>query len=279
MGGFFCSEFVLCMEIAFGEVCGMSLTLNPSPGGEGLKKKISLCLTNYNRDEMLVESFRRVLEHSLIDEVVIVDDCSTEAIYERMQGLLMELPCRDKIKLYRNEKNIGMSLNKCEAVRRASNEWCILFDSDNVMEPRYLNAVAGRFELNDLSPATIYCPDFAEPRFDYREFACKLITLKNALEFSSKKMFDCLMNTCNYMVHRNSYLQVYKHNDAMVASDTIWFNYLWLKSGRMMYVVPGMSYTHRVHDGSGFLEDAKYNMQQAEKVMEMIKGLSRAESN
>lgn len=233
--------------------------------------KLSLCITNYNRDVMTVESFRGMEAHPLIEEVVIADDCSEIACFNRLSSLVDGMK---KVRLHRNQENLGMSVNKAKAVELAMNEWCILLDSDNVIDARYLDALAKHMEAFYLSPDVIYCPDFAEPRFDYRAFANYYITKFNALTLAGMRMFDCLMNTCNYVVHRDTYLDVYEFNAKMKGSDTIWMNYLWLKAGKTLYVVPGMRYFHRVHDGSGFLKDAKYNMEQAEAVMGMIKGLA-----
>jgi hypothetical protein len=81
------------------------------------------------------------------------------------------------------------------------------------------------------------------------------------------------MNTCNYLVNREEYLKIYQHNPEMKGTDTIWFNYLWLKAGNSFYVVPGMEYYHRVWEGSGFLADCDYNMKRAKEVKELIKQL------
>jgi hypothetical protein len=56
----------------------------------------------------------------------------------------------------------------------------------------------------------------------------------------------------------------------MKGSDTIWMNYKWLESGKLLYIVPSMRYYHRVHDGSGWLENAKYNIQQTQKIEKLI---------
>jgi glycosyltransferase involved in cell wall biosynthesis len=44
-------------------------------------RKISLCLTNYNRKELLMESFAHVLNDERISEIIISDDHSDEDIY------------------------------------------------------------------------------------------------------------------------------------------------------------------------------------------------------
>jgi glycosyltransferase involved in cell wall biosynthesis len=235
---------------------------------------LSLCLTNYNRYEMLLESFQHVYDDPRITEIVISDDCSEPKIYRKLEAFCKDKP---KIKLFRNEKNVGMSLNKKLAIERASNPWCTLFDSDNVLRQDYLDAIYRVYDKQSkrliLDNNCIYCPEFASPQFNYKRFAGQTISQKNVRQFINQPLFDCLLNTCNYLVNRNRYLQVYQGDRSVKASDTIHFNYLWLKSGGSFYVVPGMQYFHRVHSGSGFLADVNYNMQQAEKTKLMIMNL------
>jgi glycosyltransferase involved in cell wall biosynthesis len=224
---------------------------------------LSLCLTNYNRYEMLIESFEHVLHDDRISEVIISDDHSDLTIYNKLLDRFKNEP---KVKISRNPFNLGMSRNKKRAIELASNEWCILFDSDNVIKPDYLDAIL----IMVLFDHAIYCPEAALPEFDYRFFAGQTINRKNIHSYLQRPMFDCLLNTCNYVVNREKYLEVYQHDPKIKASDTIHFNYLWLKSGGSFYVVPEMKYFHRVHKGSGFLADTQYNLRQAEQTKNLI---------
>lgn len=228
---------------------------------------ISLCITTYNRYELLMESFAQVLNDDRISEIVIVDDCSTDEIYAQVLAAVFHMP---KVRLYRNQQNMGMSLNKKRAVELAKNDWCILLDSDNVVWPDYLDAIEN---MGPLSPYVIYCPSFARPQFDYRHFSKLHIDKDNVTDFLKKHMSEPVLNTCNYLVYREFYLATHQHNPEMKGTDTIWFNYLWLKAGNSFYVVPGMEYYHRVHEGSGFLTDCDYNMRKAKEVKELIKAL------
>lgn len=226
---------------------------------------ISLCITTYNRYEMLMESFAQVLDNDLISEIVIVDDCSDIAIYDKILAATFNMP---KVRLIRNSENLGMSLNKKKAIESATNPWCIIFDSDNIIGPDYLEALD---RLRVLDATTIYCPSFAKPQFDFRKYeGWHILHAGNVMQ---DPMGECLLNCCNYVVNREEYLRVYRHNPDMKGTDTIWFNYLWLKAGNSFYVVPGMEYMHTVHDGSGFLQNVQYNMKKAKEIKELIKAL------
>src|ERR1051325_1420638 len=127
---------------------------------------LSLCITTYNRLELLKESYAQVIDDPRISEIIIVDDCSTEpGIKEKVNSL-----AGGKVKVFHQAQNRGMSRNKADAISYASNEWCIIFDSDNVIGPDYLDAffdlaVEGE-AITEFGKITniaklLLCPDFA----------------------------------------------------------------------------------------------------------------------
>lgn len=216
---------------------------------------------------MLLEAFSDVVTDRRVSDIVISDDCSDEKIYDEVIHATRHIK---KIVHYRNKENVGMSRNKMMSVSKAKNEFCIVFDSDNKINSQYLAVI---YSIKDWSPKTIYMPDFARPRFDYREFAGLTIDKSNIKKYIDHPLFDCLLNTCNYFVNKKRYLSTYEYNSQMKASDTVYFNYLWLKSGGKFYIVPELQYYHRIHEKSGFLEDAQYNMAMAAQIKNTIKAL------
>lgn len=232
---------------------------------------ISLAITHYNRFDMVVESFAQVIDDPRVSEILLMDDASTDGSYQK---LVTHFKGNEKVKIVRQGQNRGMAQNKTDAVAHCKNDWVILFDSDNIIGPDYLDALGADMQKNGRPPETwILMPSFARPGFNYNEFSGKTFSRKHVTDFFGYKMAECLLNTCNFFVNRDAYLRVYEHNRDMKATDTAWFNYLWLKSGGSFYVVPGMEYYHRQHSGSGFLQDAGYNMKQAERIKKMIMAL------
>lgn len=226
-------------------------------------RKISLCLTNFNRTEEVTQSFKQVLNDERIGEVIISDDASNQETRKYLE--LLAYPAKV---IFHNE-NAGMARNKMMAIKAAINEYCILFDSDNVIDKKYLDALYKRNWFPDI----ILMPDYAKPHFDYRALREERINKYSVKRVAKKQMFDCLMNTCNYFVHRDTYLKIFEHNPAIKGCDTAWFNYLWLKAGNSFIVVPQMEYYHKVHDGSEWLKDADYNMKSGEEIKNLMLAL------
>lgn len=232
--------------------------------------KLTLAITVYNRYELLIESFANIIHDHRIDEVLIMDDCSKDEYWNKIKELPKYNP---KIKVVRQLENRGMSVNKRDAIFNSRNEWVLIGDSDNVFGSDYLDALEKTEQLfGQLLSGFIYSPSFAQPIFDYRQFERYKFTSEDLPKLNDPSCM-CLFNTCNYVVNRDMYLKVWEENKEMKGSDTIWFNYLWLKKGFSLYVVPGMYYFHRVHEGSGFMEHVEYNMKKAEEVKQKILAL------
>jgi glycosyltransferase involved in cell wall biosynthesis len=230
-------------------------------------RKISLCLTNYNRKELLIESFAHVLNDERISEIVISDDHSDGDVC----GYLIDyFKYHPKVKFFRNERNLGMSHNKLLSISRATNDWCIVFDSDNIIKPDYIDRL---YAIENWDEDTIYHPDWAWVTFDFREWSGMTIDKDNVNNHLHKPMFDCLLNVCNYFVNKKRYVYNYVYLEGVKEADTIWHNYNHLKKGGKFYIVPDMSYFHRVHSGSGWMQNANENMGKAREIKELINKL------
>lgn len=226
---------------------------------------LSLCITTYNRFEYLRESFEQVIDHPRITEIILMDDCSDSAIFEQIQGLASLSP---KIKVFRQAKNRGMQYNKFSAVGYATNGFCILFDSDNILTPDYVDKIPETMRRD-----TIYCPDWAMPQFDYRAFSGVTYGREVVGNYLRKPMFEQHLNTCNYIVPRYEYCQTFEEDTTVKETDTVHFAYLWLRTGGKFHIVPGMRYKHLVHAESGWLKNADYNIRRGNKTLKMIEQL------
>ncbi len=227
--------------------------------------RFTLAITTFNRVELTLASFANVVDDQRIDEILIVDDCSEFNLFHALGQACSQF---HKVRLIRQGRNRGMQQNKADAVALSRNEWVILFDSDNVLTIEYLDAIP-----DALAPATIYCPSFARPNFDMRSLQDLLISADIAKHYTNDEAFHWMLNTCNYLVNRDEYAKVYKHDPEIKGTDTAYFAVNWLAAGNSFYIMPGAYYDHLVHAGSEFMKHVNYNMAMAKSIMNKIKNL------
>lgn len=209
-------------------------------------RKISICIPTYNRYEMTIESFAQVLDDPRVGEVVIADDCSTDGSYEKLVSLF--LPQR-KIKIFQNSVNQDCYKNKKTAIEHATNDWCILLDSDNIIGTDYLDNI---FDSEEWNPKEIYQPTFAKPHFDFTRYQDHVIDRTLLHNYVNEETFQTALNAANFFVNKKTYLKAFDPSIDPVTSDSIYMAYRLLEQGNSYYFVPGLEYEHRVHSGSHY---------------------------
>lgn len=209
---------------------------------------ISLCLTNFQRTDLLYESFRQLINDDRISEIVISDDHSSDEVYHTVYWQTKAI---DKIKLYRNETNQDCYKNKRIAVEHAVNQWVIIGDSDNIFTPEYVD----KLFTKEWEVDTLWQPSFARPHFDFKAYTGYYISKANVGQYMSDDTFKTMLNAMNYFVNRDEFLRVWDGSVDPVTSDSIFQNYNWLKAGNSMYICPGLEYDHAVHEGSHYRQN------------------------
>jgi GT2 family glycosyltransferase len=202
-----------------------------------------------------------------VDEIVISDDHSSAEIYERLQQTFSKNEY-SKVKLFRNDTNLGSFRNKVHCATLAKNDWMIVLDSDNVLDLDYLDSITNVGELDD---STIYVPEQLitfgridySPFLDYRDLSgttLDKIGFKNNITHSK---WATIFNTGNYLVNRNRYLYAVSIEPTLLESysvDALYINYLMFKniSDTKLHVLRSMRYRHRIHTGLDNEEPSLY---------------------
>jgi glycosyltransferase involved in cell wall biosynthesis len=205
-----------------------------------------------------------VIDDSRIDDILILDDASTDGSFEKLVDHYKDI---QKVRVIRQAQNRGMSVSKRDAIALSYCSTVIIFDSDNKLGKDYLDALqaVGVFKEN-----TLYLPVAANPNFDYRKFSGLTITANNIGKYMRDEMFRCALNTCNCLVNRDYYTKAFVEDPKIGCADTINHIYNHLKIGGELYFVPDMEYFHLVGPQSGFLENVDYNIRKAKEIERKI---------
>lgn len=212
------------------------------------KEQIALAIPTWNRFEMVQRAVQHVIEDPRIGEIVISDDASMDGSFEKLLGWGIGRS-RVNLRIHRNDQNLDCYANKAQVLRHAKANWAILFDSDNILPTSYLDCLLA---LPEWYPDIAYLPVFAKPHFDYRQFANQTIDRTNVAQFMDNPTFRCALNTANFFVHRQTYLDAWDPTVDPHTVDSMYMNYRLLEAGKRLYFVPGMEYEHEVHAGSHY---------------------------
>lgn len=231
------------------------------------KPAISLCIPTWNRFDQVKRAVYHVMADPRISEIVLLDDASRDGSFEQLETWVALHP---RIRLLQNAHNLDCYGNKAQVLRHAANEWAILFDSDNILTADYLDRL---WELPQWYPDISYLPVFARPHFDYRKFANQTIDRGNVAQFMNDPVFRCALNTANFFVHRESYLDVWDPSVNPHTVDSMFMNYRLLEAGKSLYFVPGLEYDHEVHAQSHYKMNHKKTGAFASVVEQQLRAL------
>jgi glycosyltransferase involved in cell wall biosynthesis len=231
-------------------------------------RKLSICLTNYNREDMLHEAIAQVIDDARIDDIVISDDCSEYNLYARIKQYYKDVP---KVRCSMTDTNVGCYRNKRRAISLALNEFVVIFDSDNILGKDYIDII---YKMEFWEEKVVFAPSFARPHFNYTSFSGDIINRSNVSGMVDRKHFTAMINTMNYFVNRDEYLRVWdKDMKEPWTADTAYQNYRWLEAGNSIHVLAGLQYEHRVHDGSHYQEHNRKTGKLFDQVMDKMRAL------
>lgn len=105
------------------------------------KPAVSVCMATYNGERFVVEQLQSILNQlTQEDEVVIVDDASTDDTVTKIKSL-----DDSRIRLLRNEENAGVQATFERAIRASSGEILFLSDQDDIWAPQKVERILEAF--------------------------------------------------------------------------------------------------------------------------------------
>jgi glycosyltransferase involved in cell wall biosynthesis len=117
-------------------------------------KQISVCLCTYNGSRFLREQLDSILAQTLLpDEIVVVDDCSTDSTFEILQEYQAADPLRFRI--FHNSFNLGYKKNFAKVLSLSLGELIFFADQDDVWSPSKVADFCSIFSSN--SKTTVVC--------------------------------------------------------------------------------------------------------------------------
>ena len=108
------------------------------------KPLVSVCIPSYNNADYIADTIQCILTQTLKDlELIICDDHSKDRTVDVIKNFK-----DDRIHLFINEKNLGMSGNWNECLRHCNGKYIKLICADDMLAPTALEKEVGALEKN-----------------------------------------------------------------------------------------------------------------------------------
>ena len=222
--------------------------------------KVSVIIPLYNAASY-VPDLKQLWEQTLQDfELILVDDCSTDDTWNKLQEFKAHNPERAII-LARNEHNLGPGGTRNHGLTNSSGEYVIFLDGDDRYEPTLLEKMSQRL---DNPHADLVCCGFQEQygeRTDTKLFSAELLAeiehfnaaqgITAVSPFTQATMlFSLFPAPWNKMVRRD-FLSAHNISfpDIMFGEDRCWAMQMVLKAQRIELIAEPL-YHYVLHDNS-----------------------------
>ena len=155
-------------------------------GGYGTLPLVSVIMPVYNRASIVMVAINSVLNQTYKNiELVIVDDGSTDGTVDLIRSIKDQ-----RIKLFINKLNIGVSKTRNKAVVNSCGSYIMYLDSDNTWDQRFVSAMVGAFKfIKDVdvlySGQYLYFGSDSSPReLRFGNFSRSLLSNRNYIDMN-----------------------------------------------------------------------------------------------
>jgi len=107
------------------------------------KPYLSIVICTYNGALFLKEQLDSLFGQTYPNfEIIAVDDCSTDSTFE----ILKEYAANGKLKAFQNERTLGLNKNFQDAIQKASGDYILFCDQDDVWEAEKLEIMISHID-------------------------------------------------------------------------------------------------------------------------------------
>lgn len=200
------------------------------------------------------------LQRPEVGEVIVTDETGDDISQIKKQSWASN----PKLRLFVNEKQKGIYLNKRYAATLATFPYIAVLDSDNLFSEFWFEELAEEIGKNSM---TIFgSASFKSVNTDTGvvENHCKHfdgLTLTKDMwnTFLEKPKWNFLLNDGNWVIPKSAVnywpeFIPYEFKAGAQYCDALYTLRLFIKAGYSIYYIPGFEYTHTVHQGSSWLQ-------------------------
>ena len=223
---------------------------------------LTVAVPTMDRWSFLKKQLPIYLEHPGVSNVVICDENGSDIDAICESGL----DSNPKLRLYQNERVLGVYGNKRQCLLKAPTDYVAILDSDNYFDNEFIDTVLKCIERDSANAGkTVYCAGqnerlfidtgVVERRTDH--FSGMQINADNWNRVLDMPSWNFLLNDGN-AVWPKSFA---KHmsdipEERVVGTDSILAMRKAIQAGYTLSVEPSLRYIHTVHDGSHWKQTA-----------------------
>ncbi len=171
-----------------------------------MKSKISFYIPAFNSENTIVASIKSIYEQTILpDEVIVVDDCSSDNTNNLIKTNFPE------IKLIENKKNMGLGYSRNTAIKNCENELIASIDSDVELNKNWIENLLNEFENKN----NVMCGGKMTEKF-IRNKVNKWRSKYYSQNWGQKKIVNpAFLFGCNTIILKSKWKSVHGYDDKL----------------------------------------------------------------
>ena len=226
-----------------------------SLGGEALEQPlVSVVISAFNRPEMLQTALTSVLNQTLSNIEIIVQDDSTTDTCEQVVRKVEDR----RIRYTRNHPPLGTSMNHRAGYRKCLGKYFSTLNDDDIYAPDYLETMTSILESNP-ALSLAFCDHYV---INSAGDVLPEVSERNSAMWGRSKLKEGIVPNCirtglidkavpgMFAVFRSDAIDLGDFPDEVSSGYDYWMTYLGVRSGGPIYYHLARLTSYRVHEGS-----------------------------
>lgn len=210
-------------------------------------RKVSVIMPMYNAERWVARAILS-LQHQTIEdwELCVVDDASTDNSVRVVEDLMRE---DNRIRLERNETNLGCGLTRRRAIAMAKGEYVAFLDSDDTFYPTFFEKMLEAMHRTCADIAVCGTKEYENGEYKRSDICDETYCVRK------KELYYQYMNgtwitqyNCNKLF-RKEIIDKHEYSDMRFCEDS-YTTYKWLWEAENVVVIPDRLFNYYKHENS-----------------------------
>lgn len=209
--------------------------------------KISVIMPAYNAERWIARAILSLQHQTFNDwELCVVDDASTDNTIQVVENFMRE---DNRIRLGRNDRNLGCGLTRRKAIAMAEGEYVAFLDSDDTFELTFFEKMLEAMYRMHADIAVCGCKEYEEGKY-VRSYLCDETYCTSKEELYRQYMDgNWIMQYNGNKIYKKEIIDKHEYCDFRFCEDSC-TTYKWLWEAENVVVIPDRLYNYYKHSGS-----------------------------
>lgn len=211
------------------------------------KRLVSIVMPAYNAEKWIGGTLSSLIAQTSENwELCVVDDASTDTTWEILQSY--QTLWGKRIKLARNERNLGCGLTRRKAISMASGRYIAFLDADDRFAPEFIEKMVQTIEENDADVSVCGVKEYNEGKYQ-QSFLCDEPYVASKETIFRQYMGGWIMQYNSNKVFKREVIEKHEYCDSRFCEDSR-TTYKWLWAADKVAVIPDRLFSYYKHEDS-----------------------------